>query len=560
MNDQRALKLSDALKQAFAAYEHGRLPEADKLAREILRAQPDNFDALNLIASLTARQGLLAESLAIFDRALMVRPDHADALSNRGIALQQLKRFDEALASYDRALAVRPDHAGTLNNRGDALRELDRLDEALESYDRALALRPHQVELLGSRGMTLHRLKRFDEALASYDRALALQPDHADALNSRGTTLHELKRLDDALASYDRALAVRPDHAGALNNRGVALFELRRLDEALVSYDCALALQPDNAELHFNKSMIQLLKGDYAAGWREYEWRRKGTGLEPFRRDFAAPSWLGKTEIADKTILLHSEQGFGDTLQFCRYVPLVADRGARVLLGVQAPLKELMASLPGVAQVISASDKLPHFDLHCPLLSLPLAFGTRLASIPANTPYLAAPAESITRWSLALGPRRRPRVGLVWSGKPTHRNDANRSIQLRSLLPLLDVDADFVSLQRDVCAADAMVLKDRSDVIQIGDRLDSFTDTAAVISNLDLVISVDTAVGHLAGALAKPVWLLLPFLPDFRWLLDRDDSPWYPTARLFRQDARGDWSGVIGRVAVELEKAIARLQ
>jgi len=447
-----------------------------------------------------------------------------------------------------------------LYNRGMTLHQLKRLDEALASYDRALALWPDNAEVLCNRGMTLHQLKRFDEALASYDRALALRADYADALHNRGTTLHELKRLDEALASYDRALAVRPDNAGALNNRGVALFELKRLDEALASYDRALALQPDYAETHFNKSMVLLFKGDFAAGWQEYEWRRKDRRLEPFRPDFEKPLWLGQTEIADKTILLHSEQGFGDTLQFCRYVPLVAGRGARVLLEVPPPLRELMANLPGVARVISASDKLPYFDLYCPLLSLPLAFGTRLESIPANTPYLAAPAESIRRWSLALGPRRRPRIGLAWSGKPTQKNDANRSMQLRSLLPLLDVDADFVSLQKDVRAEDAMVLKDRGDLVHLADSLDSFTDTAAVISNLDLVISVDTAVGHLAGALAKPVWFLLAFLPDFRWLLGREDCPWYPTARLFRQNARGDWSEVIGRVAVELEKAVARLR
>jgi Glycosyltransferase family 9 (heptosyltransferase) len=257
---------------------------------------------------------------------------------------------------------------------------------------------------------------------------------------------------------------------------------------------------------------------------------------------------------ARSTILLHGEQGLGDTIQFCRYAPLVAARGARVLLEVPAPLQDLMASLAGVAQLISAEDQYPHFDLHCPLHSLPLALGTRIATIPAQVPYLTAPPQSMRRWSVALGSKHRLRVGVAWSGAPTHRNDVNRSIKLRSLLPLFDVDADFVSLQRDVRADDAAVLQDCGDLTHFTDELETFADTAAVIASLDLVVSVDTSVAHLAGALAKPVWVLLAFVPDFRWLLDREDSPWYPTARLFRQDAAGDWSRVISRVVIELEK------
>ena len=369
-------------------------------------------------------------------------------------------------------------------------------------------------------------------------------------------TLHELKRFDDALASYDRALAVRPDYAEALSNRGNTLHELKRFDDALASYDRALAVRPDYAEAHLNKSLLQLLTGDLEAGWREYEWRWKNESLEGFKRDFPQPLWLGENGIEGKTILLHSEQGFGDTIQFCRYVPLVAVRGARVLLEVPATLQGVMASFAGVAQVISGKGQLPHIDLHCPLLSLPLAFGTRIESIPANVPYLTVPSEYARNWNFTLGTKRRPTIGLAWSGGQAHKDDHNRSISLRSLLKLLDVNANFVSLQKDVRPDDAAVLKERSDLVHLGDKLKTFSDTAAVISNLDLVISVDTSVAHLAGALAKPVWVLLPFIPDWRWLLDREDSPWYPTARLFRQNAWGDWSGVISRVVSELEKPL----
>ena len=516
------LTLPEAIKRAAAAYERGQLGEAERLARAILDVRADYFDALHLIAVVEAGQRRHAEALASFDRALAARPDYAEALYNRGVTLQELKRFAEALASYDRALAARPDYAEALYNRGNALQEL----------------------------------QRFDEALASYDRALAARPDYAEALYNRGNALQELKRFDEALASFDRALAVRPDYAEALYNRGVTLQELKRFAQALASYDRALAARPDYAEAHWNESLVRLLTGDFVRGWKKFEWRWKNESLNLSPRNFAQPLWLGENGIEGKTILLHSEQGLGDTIQFCRYVPLVAVRGARVLLQVPELLQDLMASLAGVAQVIGPTSKLPDFDLHCPLLSLPLAFETRLDTIPSATPYLSASSESVRSWNISLGLKYRPRIGLVWSGNPAHKNDHNRSIKLRTLIQLLDIDATFVSLQKDIGADDATVLKDQSDLLHFGDKLKDFSDTAALISNLDLVISVDTSVAHLAGALAKPVWVLLPFLSDWRWLLDRDDSPWYPTARLYRQYAAGDWSGVVGHVGVELVKRL----
>jgi tetratricopeptide (TPR) repeat protein len=539
-----------------------RFEEALASYHQALVLKPNYFDALNNRGVTLHELKRFSEALASYDRALVLWPDHAGALNNRGITLHELKRFDEALASYDRALALQPDGAEPFSNRGNALRQLKRFDEALASYDQALALKPDYFDALNNRGVTLHELKRFPEALASYDCALALRPDHFAALTNRGVTLHELRRFDEALASYDRALAIRPDYAEALFNRGVTLYQLKQLDEALVCYDHALAVNPDYVDGHFNKALLHLLKGDYDAGWREYEWRWrrwKEQNLTPFKRDFTQPLWLGQTAIEGKTILLHAEQGSGDTIQFCRYAPLVAGRGARVLLEVPVQLKDLMASLVGVAEIIAGQDKPPDFDMHCPLLSLPLALGTRVESIPAQVPYFTVPPESLRRWAGAVGPKRNLRIGLVWSGSSGHKGDAIRSISLRSLLPLADLDAEFVSLQKEVRGDDATALKERGDIVHFGDELNTFADTAAVIANLDLVISVDTSVAHLAGALAKPVWVLLPFLPDFRWLLDREDSPWYPTARLFRQQAPGDWSGVISRVVIELEKAIAGL-
>jgi len=309
---------------------------------------------------------------------------------------------------------------------------------------------------------------------------------------------------------------------------------------------------PDYADAHYNEALCRLVLGDFDRGWEMQEWRWKTEQLRDSKHSFTQALWLGHENISGKTILLHAEQGFGDTIQFCRYVPLLAARGARVILEVQEPLRELMTGLVGATQVVCRGDPLPDFDVYCPLLSLPLAFGTRLETIPSAVPYLCASSQRMMDWDTRLGPKRRPRIGLAWSGLPTHKNDHNRSIRLGALLSLLDIDATFVSLQKGVRPADATILKERSDLLHFGSEIRDFSDTAALISNLDLVISVDTSVVHLAGALAKPVWAMLPFTPDWRWLLDRDDSPWYPTVRLFRQDDTRAWDKVIARVHAAL--------
>jgi tetratricopeptide (TPR) repeat protein len=533
---------------AIALGRSGRHREALGFWDRALAIRPDYAEALNHRGNALKELTRLEEALASYDKAIALKPDYAEALNNRGIVLLKLKRLGEALASYDKALALKPDYAEALNNRGNALKELKRPEEALASYDKALALKPDYANAFNNRGIALRRLRRLDEALASFDRALAVQPEYADALNNRGNALQELNRSDEALASYDRALAVRPDYADALNNRGLALKELKRFDEALASYDRALAVKPDYVEAHWNEALARLLIADFEGGWAKYEWRWKNESLGPLKRNFPQPLWLGADAIDGKTILLHSEQGFGDTIQFCRYVPLVAARGARVILEVQGPLQELMTDLAGVTQVISKGSPLPDFDVQCPLLSLPLAFETRLETIPSATPYLSVPLQALKAWQSRLGPAARPRIGLTWSGSPSHKNDQNRSISLRAVLPLLDIEATFVSLQKDVRADDAAVLQERTDILHFGDALNDFSDTAALISQLDLVISVDTSVAHLAGALGKRVWILLPFVPDWRWLLERGDSPWYPIARLFRQSDTREWDDVIERV------------
>ena len=561
----------------------GRFDEAIVSYARALALQPDFPEALLNLGNTLKDKRRFDVALACFDQALATRPDYAEAHYNRGNTLFALGRFSEALASYDRALQLRPNLTEIHCSRGTVLHELDRPDDALAAYNRALALRPDYADAYNNRGIVLHALKRFDEALANYDRALELHPRYADAFLNRGATLCELRRFDESLescdraldlspdcaethynrgnalkglcrfeeaaASYERALALRPNYPEALNNCGVTLHQLKRFNEALSQYQRAQSLLPDSSDAPYNESLCRLLIGDFEPGWQKYEWRWRTAQMESDRRTFDQPLWLGASDIAGKTILLHSEQGFGDTVQFCRYVPLVAARGARVILEVQDSLRELAATLAAPAEVVSRGHPLPRFDLHCPLLSLPLAFSARLATFPSATPYLSADPQAVVDWETRLGPPDRRRIGLAWSGRPAHANDHNRSIPLRAMLPLLDgIDATFASLQRDVRPADADVLRERSDVLHFGNDLKTFADTAALIANLDLVIAVDTSVAHLAGALAKPVWLLLPYIPDWRWLLDRDDTLWYPTARLFRQDETRRWEPVVTRV------------
>jgi len=427
-----------------------------------------------------------------------------------------------------------------------------RFDAALAAYDAGLLIAPDDPELRNGRGVALLELRRPAEACDEFVRALAADPDCLDALGNLGNASLKLNRPDEALAAYDRALKIVPHNAQLLTNRAVALRRLDRPQEALTSAARALVEKPDFAQARFVAGVTHLTLGNFAAGWRGYESRWGVGALASQQRDFAVPLWRGAEALSGKTILLHAEQGFGDAVQFVRYAPLVAARGGSVVLEVRRELTRLAASLAGVATMVAYGDALPPFDCHCPLLSLPLAFATHEATIPADIPYLRPVGDDVSAWRARL-PQRRPLIGLCWSGERTYDNDLNRSMTLATLAPLLDLpDVQFVSLQRDVREADASLLARRTDVVSTGPQFTDFADTAAAITALDLVISVDTAVAHLAGALGKPLFLLLPFAADFRWLRERSDSPWYPTARLFRQPRFGDWASVVEVVRNEM--------
>ncbi len=493
------------------------------------------------------------EALKVLDKAVRLKPDDAELWRHLGDILVQLKRFDQALLTFQQVLKLNPRHQDALYKSGALLNQFGRHEEAIAQLDLSDEVLPNHAPTLQARARTLYNLKRFEESLADGRRAYQLDPGSTETCNNIGAALRLLGRDQEALEWYDKALEIRPNSVETLDNKLISLFHLHRFEEVFALYEHMKSLGLDGALTEWNVSLARLLTGDFEAGWRGHEARlRLPSATYP---KFRQQRWRGEEDIAGKTVLIAADEGLGDTIQFVRYAPMLAERGARVILAVQNPLHRLLSGLSGVSHCVpmSAASTLPAFDLHCPVSSLPLAFGTRLDTIPSATSYLPSPARShVQAWEDRLGPHAKLRVGLVWSGSPTNTNDLNRSISLRSLSRILDVDATFISLQKDPRPNDAAVLRERSDIIDLTTDLTDFAETAALVGCLDLVITVDTSVAHLAGALGRPTWILLPRTPDYRWLLDREDSPWYPSVRLFRQTETRDYATVVDRVRSEL--------
>jgi tetratricopeptide (TPR) repeat protein len=587
LQTSKPINLPQTVSQALEMQRQGKLVQAEQLFSKVLAVRPDYFEALHMLGLVKLQQGDAAGALRLMSGALQARPKSPEVLlnysivlnalgrtedalaaldqllsvkrrsveahNNRGAMLEKLGRDEEALECFQRALEIKSNHADALYNQACVLRKLERHAEAVKSFDRVVLLKSNHAKAHNNRGTALEALGRRDEAIASYERALAIEPNFVEALNNRANALLNNGQPEEALACYERALVVDPFHAEVLNNRGNALAALGRHQEALASCRRAYGINPNYVNAQWHGALLKLRLGDYAGGWPQYEWRWQREENAKHRHNFAQPLWLGERPVAGKTILLHHEQGLGDSIQMARYAPLLVRQGARVILGVQPPLKSLMARMGEGIEVIGSGEEIPPFDLHCALMSLPLAFRTELATIPAEIPYLAAPPERLDRWRERLPPSEGLRVGIVWSGNATHRDDHNRSIALARLLPLFEVPGvQFVSLQKDAREADAELLAGNPRVIDVARQFDNFGDTAAAVAAVDLVITVDTSVAHLAGALGKPVWVLLPLCPDWRWLTERNDSPWYPTARLFRQPAIGDWDSVIEQTRREL--------
>lgn len=531
--------------------------EAQASLGRALAQQPDNAEAQfnrgNALAELQRHE----EAIACYDQALALQPSHVAALVNRAHACLALNRHEEAMRNCEQANALEPDRASIFVVLGDTCMALKGYADALASYDRALALQPGHLAPLSNRGIALLGLGRPHEAVDSFEQALRQEPEHPTILANLAGALRESERWSESLQRSEQALRIDPSHAGAHMNRGNALLDLGELAAARESFARVVSLKPEDADAQWALGWCDLLMGDWTRGLPQLEWRWKKPGFPSPVRMFSKPLWLGQEDLRGRTILLHAEQGLGDTLQFCRYAPVLAAMGARVLLEVQPPLKPLVTSLTGVSQVLVKGEGfLPPFDFHCPLMSLPLALRTTPDTVPGAAAYLHAPAAQLQDWAERLGARKAPRVGLVWSGNMAHRNDRLRSMSAAALLQAMPPGLELHALQKEIRDEDRPALQARG-VADHSARLHTMADTAALIHHLDLVITVDTSVAHLAAAMGKPTWILLTRMPDWRWLMDRQDSPWYASARLWRQSQWGRWDDVLARVQQALHMELA---
>ncbi len=578
----------DAHDQAVKLARQGRYEDSLPHYRRALELCPDYAEAHNNLGIALSRSAGLEEAAASYAVALRLRPDYPEANNNLGIALARLGRIDEAISRFQAALRSRPDYPEAHNNLGNALRGFDRFDEAIESYRQALANKPDYPEAHNNLGNALAEKERFEEAIACYTEALRLHPAYPEAHNNLGNTLTRLRRIDEAVASYRLALQHNPDYAEAYNNLGNALADDGRLAEAVACYrealrlnsayaeahnnlgitlgkqrkytaadDCyreALRLRPDYSDAHLNRALCWLQAGRFELGWAEYEWRWRCRGVN--RPEFAHPAWSGEP-LGGRTILIYAEQGLGDTFQFIRYAPLIKRRGGIVVFECQPPLVPLVARCPGVDRVVPKGQPVPEFHAHCALLSLPWALRTTLATIPPEVPYLYADPTLTARWRSELTALGGYRVGINWQGNPQYKGDRQRSIPLGRFAPLAELPGvRLVSLQKGFGTEQLADWGERLNVVDLGPRLDetsgAFMDTASALMYLDLFITSDTAIAHLAGGLGIPTWLALPWSSDWRWMEQRPDSPWYPTMRLFRQHEPGNWEAVFRRMADEL--------
>jgi tetratricopeptide (TPR) repeat protein len=560
-NWQRAIHFKpdypDALHSlANVLTEMGKLDDAVAAYKQAVRLDPNSFRALNNLGFALIAQGKSSEAAGWLREALRLKPDYVQAHNNLGNALVSQGQSEEALACYQFALRLDPNFAAAYNNVGKILLEQDRLDEAAADFQQALRLQPDFVEALNNLGNVFLEQGKFAQAIAKYRNVLQLNPNFAAAYNNLGKVFLEQEKLADAVAILQQALRVSPDFAEAYNNLGLIHQEQGRIPEAIAYLQQALRLNPDYADAHKNLGMAWLLVGNWELGWPEYEWRLKTKG-EP-RPNFRQQLWDG-TSLSGKTILLHTEQGFGDTLQFVRFAQLVKQRGGTVLVNCQPALVPLLASCSGIDRLIAQGEALPDFDVHAPLMSLPGILATPLAAVSAKMPYLFADPKLVDHWRRELSELDTFKIGIAWQGNPKYRRDRQRSIPLAQFAPLAQPEGiQLFSLQRGPGTEQLTASAERVPVTVLGGNLDeasgAFMDTAAIMRNLDLVITSDSAVAHLAGGLGVSVWLATPFAPDWRWLLQREDSPWYPTMRLFRQPEPRNWPAVFERMAIELRK------
>ncbi len=533
----------------------GKLDEAVRCCERALAINPMSAEAYNNLATALRAQGDVTNAILRYREAIALKVDYVAAHFNLGVLLQLQGQLADAEIQYQTTLDLKPDYAQGHYNLGVLHQMQNKLKEAHRCFGTALTLNPDYFQAHNNLGAILELQGKTSEAVDHYRRALVLNPSYAEAYYNLGHALQSEGLLDDAIANYQQALKFKRDYIEAYNNLG-SIFELQgKLAEAVAHYKQALAFNPEHAGAKFNLALLQLLLGDIAGGFNNYEWRWHSFCTP---RGFLQPQWRGEP-LNGARILLHAEQGLGDTLQFLRFLPMVQAAGGSVILEVQAPLRRIAAQLGGVSTLLTCGEPLPPFDWQCPLMSLPSALGITSTTIPAPERYLSIPEDALRKADTLPWPAQGLRVGIAWAGNASHTKDRYRSLPLDLLNPILRMEGiHFYSLQMGPGTAQLAACEEP--ITDLRDVIEDMADTAALMTHLDLVIAVDTSVVHLAGALGKPVWVMLPSAPDWRWLLNRDDSPWYPTLRLFRQPRLNDWRAVVHRVCEQLSMVISARQ
>jgi tetratricopeptide (TPR) repeat protein len=583
------MDINNTIRSAISYYQTGDFQQAKESCEKVLRVQPDNANMLHLLGlvlyqlghydlsiqyiqqalafepydaglyydlgNVLEDKGQLSDAIISYQKALQINPDYPEAYNNLGFAFRKRGRIDEAISCYQKAIEISPMYYDAYYNLAMSLQENEQIDEAISCYQKAIEISPDYPEVYNNLGFAFQEKGQLDRAIDLYRRALEIHPSYPEAQTNLGNALMGKGLINEAIACYKEALRLNPDYVEAYTNLGNAYQQKGSISEAITCYQKALRINPDFASAHWNLSLVYLLSGNFEQGWNEYPWFWHLKDVVP--RKFSRPPWDGSI-MKDNKILLYAEEGYGDTIHFFRYIPLVAERCAKVIIECQEELISLVRNIDGVNQVIAQGEQIPEHDVHCSLLMLPAIFKTTFESIPAKVPYIPIDPGLTKQWQdMMQDDNEKIKIGLVWAGGHKEGTLNYRSCSLEMFLPFIKLDGiTFYSLQKGEAAEQTENLPEGIKLVNYMEEIRDFSDTAALIENLDLVISVDTSVAHLAGALGKPVWLLLHFVPSWRWLLGREDSPWYPTMRLFRQPAPGDWGPVIERVLRELEMLV----
>ena len=540
------------LQQAIKVFQTGDLDLSKSILLKILEIEPNEVNTLHMLGVIYKEEKQYDQSLFFLNQALALDGEFSKIHYNKGLLHYERCEYAEAIAHYNLAIKLEDNFQDAWLNKGNALHKLQEYSQAIGEFERVIEANQNDFEAWNYRGISLNELKRYDEALASYEKAVSLNPLYHEAWSNRGVTLNELKRYEEALKSYEHSISLKPDYHVAIYNKGIALNKLKRYDEALAAYDKAIGLKPDYFDAHWNKSLNQLLTGNLKDGLKNYEYRWARSNADS-KRHQQFPALTNTRELSGKRVLVWCEQGYGDTIQFCRFINKLIELKADVIFEVQEPLKELLRHSFSDSHVIKLGEPFGNIDYQIPLLSLPLLFDTNLTNIPNAQPYVQATQEGLGNWKNRLKKNNQKiNIGIACSGNENVFNGKNRSIDLSLFQPIAS-QANLFLIQKDLKESDHSFLKTQPGIKFLGNEIKSFDDSASIVQEMDVIITIDTSLAHLSGALGKPTFLLLPMNPDWRWLLNHDCSPWYPTIRIFRQHTPDKWERLIEEVASELE-------